>query len=228
MLLGWPDYLCLLVIVWGALTGLRQGFVRMATNLAALVAGVVMAAWGTGPVVGWLARLGWVAAVGAWISDRLPFPRSVAAMPVGGRVPIAWGEGMPPALKAALQQRAEALFASTSAAATLEELVSRALAELLFSLAVFLLIVAVVQGLLRWVGSKVSGWLGARGLTWPDRLAGLVVGAARNTLVVSAVAAFALPLVNVVAPRGLLQPGGLAYALGGWFGRFYPWLLSLL
>jgi uncharacterized membrane protein required for colicin V production len=226
--LGWPDYVCLLVIVWGGVTGLTHGFVRMVVNVIALVAGVGIAAWATGAAVGWFAHLGWVGVVGAWISARLPLPRSVAAMPVGGRVPIAWGEGLPPALKTALQQRAEALFARTSAAPTLGELVSRALAELLISLAVFLLIVVVVQGLLRWAGHKASWWLGARGLTWPDRLAGLLVGAARNALMVSAFAALALPLLNVLAPRGLLQPGGLTYVLAGWFGRFYPWLLGRL
>jgi len=166
--------------------------------------------------------------MGTWISARLPLPRSVAAMPVGGKVPIAWGEGLPPVLKAALQQRAEALFASTSAAATLGDLVARALAELLFSLAVFLVIVTVVQRLLWSVGRAASRWLLARGLAWPDRLAGLLVGAARNALVVSALAALALPLVTVVQPRGLLQPGGLTYILAGWFGRLYPWLLARL
>lgn len=228
MLLGWPDYLCLLVIAWGGVTGLVYGFVRVVVNLVALAAGVGIAAWATGAVVGRLARLGWVAAVGAWISTRLPLPPSVAAMPVGGRVPVAWGEGLPPALKTALQQRAEALFANTPGPATLGELVSGALAELLVSLVVFLLIVLVAQGLLRWVGHKVSWWLSARGLTWPDRLAGLLVGAARNALMVSAFAALALPLLNVVTPRGLLQPGGLTYTLAGWFGRLYPWLLGRL
>lgn len=227
MLLGWPDYLCALVIVWGALTGLMRGFVRMVVDLAALVAGVGVAAWGTGPVMGWLGRLGWVGRLETWVSAHLPLPRSVATMPVGGRVPIAWGEGLPPVLKAALQQRAEAVFASTSAVATLGELVARALAELVLSLAVFLLIVAAVQWFLGRAGRKVSQWLGARGLAWPDRMAGLLVGAVRNALLVSALAAFALPLVPMVAP-GFIQPGGLTCVLAGWFGRFYPWLLAHL
>lgn len=229
MLLGWPDYLCLLVIAWGAVTGVMHGFVRVVANLAALVVGLGVAAWGTGPVVAWLEHLGWVKAVATRISAHLPLPQSVTAMPVGGRVPITWGDDLPPALKAALQQRAEALFASTSGAATLGELVTRALTELLFSLVVFLLILAVSQGFLRWVGKKVSGWLGAHGLSWPNRLGGLLVGAARSTLVMSAVAALALPLVTVVSPGlALLKPGGLAYILAEWFGRFYPWLLARL
>jgi len=229
LLLGWPDYLCLLVIAWGALTGAICGFVRVVMNLVSLAAGLVAGAWGTGPVVAWLGRLGLVSAVSARIAAHLPLAQAVSATPVGGRVPIAWGESLPPGLKQALQQRVEALFAGTSGFVTLGELIARAATELFFSVAVFLVILAAVQGLLRWAGRRISWWLGARGLHWPDRLVGAVAGAARNALVVAALAALALPLVTLLpAGQGLLRPGGLAYALAGWFGGIYPWLLAHL
>lgn len=230
MLLAWPDYLCLLIIAWGALSGALCGFVRVVASLAALVAGLLVAAWGTGPVVAWLARLGWVDTVTRWISSRLPLPAALATAPVGGRVPIAWGEGWPPALKQTLQERAESLFAGTSGPVTTGELIARAGAELLFSVVVFLIVLVVVERCLKWAGRKLSEWVAGRGLGWPDRLAGALAGAGRNALLVAALAAVAVPLLTFLPPhRDLLRPGGLTWTLAEWFNRIiYPWLLARL
>lgn len=202
----------------------------MMANLVALLAGLLVAAWATGPVVAWLARVGWVHPLSEWISSRLPLPAALATAPVGGRVPIAWGEGWPPALKGALQQRAEALFAGTSGPVTTAELIGRAGAELIFSLVVFLIVAMVVQTLLKWAGGRLSRWVAGRGLGWPDRLAGALVGAGRNALFVAALAALAVPLLTFMPlHRDLLRPGGLTWTLAEWFNRIvYPWLLARL
>lgn len=230
MLLGWPDYLCLAIIAWGAVTGLLRGFVRVMANLVGLVAGLLVGSWGTGPVVGWLARLGCVDAAARWLSARLPLPATTSTMPVGGRVPIAWGESWSPALKGAVQGRAEALFAGMGGPVTTGQLIARAGTELLLSLAVFLIILAVVRIGLNWVGGKLSSWLAGRGLGWPDRLAGAVAGAGRNAVGVAVLAALAVAVLTLLPPhRQPLPPGGLAWTLAEWFNRIiYPWLLARL
>lgn len=230
MLLGWPDYLCLAIIAWGGVTGLLRGFVRVMANLVGLVAGLLVASWGTGPVVGWLTRLGSVDAAARWLSVRLPLSAPTSTMPVGGRLPIAWGDSWSPALKGAVQGRAEALFAGMGGPVTTGQLIARAGVELLFSLVAFLIIVWVVRIGLSWLGGKLSSWLAGRGLGWPDRLAGAVAGAGWNGVRAAAVAGLTVTLLTLLPPhRQPLPPGGLAWTLAEWFNRIiYPWLLARL
>lgn len=228
LLVAWPDYLCAAFIALGAVGGFLAGFVRLLSGVAALVSGVAAAAWGTGPVVGWCGQAGWVDALARFIQARLP--AAVARAPVGGRVPLAWGEGWPPALRRLVQGRAEELFASTAGPVTVGELLARAGAELLVSVVVFLVILAVVQGCLRWAGAKLAAWVAGRGLGWPDRLAGVLLGAARNAFLASVLAAGALSLATLLpVPGGAIHRGGLTWTLAEWFnGAVLPWLLARL
>lgn len=228
MLKGWLDYLCLIWIAWGALMGMRAGLVRTVFGLLAFVASVAAAGWGSGPLVAWLdTRWGWTGYLSRWILERLPFPPGLLAMPVGGRVPFSWGEGLPVPLREALQRRAEILFRE-GARGSVGELLAGAVAGFLLQLAALLLLWLLAQRLVTALGQALAKWFEGRGLSAPDRAAGALVGAARQALLLSMALGVSLPFLALLGNRHLFPSGSLAATLAGWFAGAYPWLVSRL
>ncbi len=224
MLRGWIDYLVMLVVALGALSGLRRGFTRVVFDLLGLAAGLAAAWFGTRPLVGWLGRLGWEHALAAWLREHMPLSGSVMALPVGGKVPFNWGEGMPPALRRALQERSEALFAS-GYQGSLGGLLSEAAAHLLLSVLVFAVLWMLAQTAVNLLGAVLSGGLKAAGLSVIDRVAGAAAGAVRNGVVVAATLCLVWPFAVLLGGAGLFPPGGLSHRLATWFSSLYPWLV---
>lgn len=227
----WIDWVALAVLGLGALQGFRRGFLLLLAETGGAVLSLYLAARYHPAVVAWLdERFGLVRKTADLIAQRFALAAGAplsAGAPAPALLELA---GVPPDLARAFRPALGAAAAASPAGpAQLIGAAATRLAELLWTGVAFVIGAALVGLAVRWIAAAVSLALdGAIGL--PNRLAGAALGAARNALLLGAIAGIVVPIVaGPGAARALLGSRVVAWLgqavvalLGLWLGPRLP------
>ncbi len=201
------DWIIVILLVLGAMGGLRQGLIRSVFGLVGLVVGLTVGAKFGGVLAAYLeTQFHWPSRLAASLAPHLPLARAVASMPAQGTAlpDVVQGLDLPSLMTnylAASAQRMGALPPGTTVGQALATLVASALV----SIACFFAILMVVEVLAAFLGGSISGALALTPLHIVDHLAGAVSGAV-TTAVFLVLLIGGLGLLSSVPTFAFMQP----------------------
>lgn len=230
---NWLDWGILVVLAVGLISGFLRGLVGMVAGLVAYLIGLVLAGRYSGAVLAWLdARLQVVDRLAVFLAREVSLPGGIGDLPVAAVPPeqltrAIYALPLPAAYHAALLERLQQAVAAQSQA-TLAEVLFSLVAQGILAAVVFLLILAVVGGLLSWLARRLTDLADMVPLVgpinrWTGALAGLLEALLGLTLAVA--------LVTPVLSMPFARPLALAVAdspLAGWLMNLYGWLAALI
>lgn len=220
------DWGIVILLILGAIGGLRQGLLRSIFGLVGLVLGIILASQLYGPLCRYVeAHYSWVTRLGASLSPHLPLAATVSSMPAGQGTALAdaiQGLALPEFIKRYLVGAAQN-GPAIPAGATVGDVMANLLAAAIIAVVCFIAIYAVAQLAAAIVGALASRAVAHTPLHLVDHVFGAVAGAATTAVVLTLVIG-GLALMASVPTFAFIQPA-LATSQ---FAPTFSWLFQHL
>ncbi len=220
------DWIIVILLVLGAVGGLRQGLIRSLAGLAGLVVGLVVASQFYGALCRYTeAHFSWVSRLSATLLPHLPLAAPVSSAPVGPGTSLTdaiQGLDLPSFIANYLTAAAQNL-GSTPAGTTVGQALSTLMASAIISVGCFFAIFIAVQIAALLLGGLLSGALALTPLHLVDHLLGAAAGAATTAVFLTLIIG-GLGLAASVPTFAFMQPA----LAGSKFAPSFLWFFQHL
>lgn len=231
---NWLDWLMAFILLWGSIRGLARGFMLALFGIASYVLALAAAIVFTSRVTALVNNVWHLeASVAAFLNRTIRLPRTISAVDLA-TVPLnevtarVRELALPAAYKDALMEkitRALALAAGPGDL-TLGSFLYEAMAEIIVSTLVFVVLFSLTRGTIILIGRMAHNLMRPGILSWVNRLAGLTLGLVQGGLFLAVLLGIITPLLSLPA-LGFLADTIEASRLAGFFiDGFYllnPW-----
>jgi uncharacterized membrane protein required for colicin V production len=222
------DWIIVLLLVGGAISGLRRGLVRSLVGLGGLLLGSVLASRFCGPLCAYLeTQFSLVSRLAASLGPHLPLAATVASTPAGQGTAIVdaiRGLGLPPFVTDYLASAAQNLTAFP-AGVTVGQALSGQVAAAILGVLCFVGVFVAVQIAAAIAARLIGGVLAVTPLHFVDHLVGAALGAAwAGVFIIVTIGVLGL-LTSIPAfafAQSALQGSTFAPVLMSWFEHLMP------
>lgn len=201
--MSWIDWVLGIILLWGAVSGFRRGFVAELVGLAGTVLTFMAAIYYAPAVVQWAnARWGVLARLASFFADHIDLPETTSWQQLSQdplqRLTTGIGQmKIPAVLKQGLLDQIQGLaaVARTEHLNTVGEVLFYGLAILAAAAGAFLLILALGRILTR-ILAGLAGHVGAASLGFLDNLGGALLGLTEYAVVMVVLAGLLMPFLS--------------------------------